>query len=209
MFGRGYNFCTVLFSQNASQILCPLWLVLVSKIFVYQQFLQAVNSAAARASGCFHALWPFTAPVQRLKPSIIHPVDLLGQFVGVFVQSICRNGLFQGKLRMLMAILPVLKVASGPCSVLLPIVCSEWGWWSLWHKGPCAPPARWAGCCPAKGFLQAVAFYKAGSFSLLGSAETYQVSSTLLSSVMLPSGVFGGFWHVIKQIKKRDETVAV
>lgn len=82
-------------------------------------------------------------------------------------------------------------------------------WWSLWHKGPCAPPARWAGSCPAKGFLPAMAFYKAGSFSLLGSAKTYQVSSTLLSSVMLPSGVFGGFWHVIKQIKKWDETVPV
>lgn len=128
MFGRGYNFCTVLFSQNASQILCPLWLVLVSKIFVYQQFFHAVNSVAACAFGCFPGLWPFTASVQRLKPSIIHPVDLLGQFVGVFVQNIYRNCLLQGKLRMLMTILPAVKVASGPWSVLLPIVCSRWGW---------------------------------------------------------------------------------
>lgn len=75
--------CRVLFSQNASQILCPLGLGLGSKIF-----LQAVNSAAASAFGYFLGLWPFTASVQRWKPSIIYLVDLLGQFVGVFVQSI-------------------------------------------------------------------------------------------------------------------------
>lgn len=47
---------------------------------VYQQFLQAVNSAAASAFSCFLGLWPFTASVQRWKPSIIYLVDLLEQF---------------------------------------------------------------------------------------------------------------------------------
>lgn len=46
----------------------------------YQHFLQAVNSAAASAFGCFLGLWPFTASVQRWKPSIIYLVDLLEQF---------------------------------------------------------------------------------------------------------------------------------
>lgn len=55
---------------------------------VYQQVLQAVNSAAASASGCFLALWPFTASVQRWKSSIIYLVDLLEQFVGIFVQCV-------------------------------------------------------------------------------------------------------------------------
>lgn len=45
-----------------------------------QQFLQAVNSAAASAFGCFLGLWLFTASVQRWKPSIIYLVDLLEQF---------------------------------------------------------------------------------------------------------------------------------
>lgn len=105
MFGRGYNFCTVLLSQNACQKLFPPWLLLVSNVFAYQQFLQAVNSVATRARGCFPALWPFTASVQRLKPSIIYPCDLLGQFAGVFVQGTQWDCLLQGKLRMLMEIL--------------------------------------------------------------------------------------------------------
>lgn len=46
----------------------------------YQQFLQAVNSAAASAFDCFLGPWLFTASVQRWKPSIIYLVDLPEQF---------------------------------------------------------------------------------------------------------------------------------
>lgn len=85
----------------------------------YQQFLQAVNSAAASAFGCFLGLWLFTASVQRWKPSIIYLVDLWSNLRCICAED-CWNCMLWSKPRMLMEI-PWWRLQTASCRL-----CGRW-----------------------------------------------------------------------------------